>query len=351
MDPYVLLTSPAGDAPDLPLGADEFARLSVMSALHDADAVAVAVSGGPDSMALLALTYEWAAARGKRVHALTVDHALRAESADEAAQVGAWIHIHFPGVTHEILRRDTVAITPTRLQEQARDDRYELMRAACARAGVSRLLLAHHRDDQAETFLFRLCKGSGLDGLAAMKGQSARGGLSLLRPLLGVDKVRLTATCAAYGVPYVKDPSNRNDKFARVRLRQLQQALSREGLSARRLAVTAGRMARAREALEFYAGQAWDATLIPGTQFLTFDWQRLRAYPADIRVRVLMRALDTAAPSPRGYGPRLDQVESLAVDIFPESPADPGFTRTTLHHCLIARSPARNVLVIRAEKP
>ncbi len=351
MDPYLLLPSLVGDAPDLSLGADEFARLPVMLTLQDTDAVAVAVSGGPDSMALLALTYEWASARGKRVHAITVDHALRAESAAEAAQVGTWIHIHFPGVTHEILRRDTAAITPTRLQEQARDDRYDLMQAACVRAGISQLLLAHHRDDQAETFLFRLCKGSGLDGLAAMMAVSTRDGMSLLRPLLGVDKGRLIATCAAYGVPYVKDPSNKNDKFARVRLRQLKEALSREGLSARRLAVTAERMARAREALAFYTAQAWDATLLSDTEFLTFDWQRLCTYPADIRVRVLMRALESAVPSVHGYGPRLDQVESLVLEIFPESVSGDGFTRTTRHHCLIERSLARNVLVIRAEKP
>lgn len=351
MDPYLLLQSPVGDVPDLSLGADEFARLPLLCVLNEAAVVAVAVSGGPDSMALLALTYEWAAARGKRVHAMTVDHALRAESAHEAAQVGTWIAVHFPGVTHEILRRDAGAIAPNRLQEQARDDRYELMRAACARAGIQHLLLAHHRDDQAETFLFRLCKGSGLDGLAAMKGQSVRDGLSRLRPLLGVDKECLIATCAARGVPYVKDPSNKNDKFARVRLRQLKEALSREGLSARRLAMTAERMARARAALEFYAAQAWDAALVSDADVLTFDWQCLRTYPADIRVRVLMRALETAVPSAHGYGPRLDQVESLALEIFPESLEGEGFTRTTRHHCLIERSAARNVLVIRAEKP
>lgn len=352
MDPYLLLQSPVGDASVLALGADEFARLLPLRALTDEAIVAVAVSGGPDSMALLALVQEWAAARGKRVHALTVDHALRVESAHEAAQVGTWIDVHFPGVTHEILRRDPAAITPTRLQEQARHDRYELMRGACARAGIGHVLLAHHRDDQAETFLFRLCKGSGLDGLAAMKAQSDRDGLLLLRPLLDVDKERLIATCAARGVPYVKDPSNKNDKFARVRLRQLKEALSHEGLSTRRLAATAARMARAREALAFYAAQAWDASLISDEQgTLTFDWQQLHGCPADIRVRVLTRALETVVPAAHGYGPRLDQVESLALEIFPESVAGDGFTRTTRHHCLIERSAARNMLVIRAEKP
>lgn len=352
MNPFMTSRPPAGaEVAPSPLTAEEFAALPVVRGLADVAAVAVAVSGGPDSMALLALGHEWASARGRKIHALTVDHALRAESAREAAQVGAWISAHFPGVTHEILRRDPGGITATRLQEQARYDRYALLREGCLRAGIRDLLLAHHRDDQAETFLFRLCKGSGLDGLAAMKTRTDQGGLSLWRPLLALDKERLVATCAARGVPYVKDPSNHNDKFARARLRQLQGALSREGLSARRLALTAARMARARAALEFYAAQTWDASLCAADGVLTFDWRLLASCPADIRVRVLMRALETAAPSVQGYGPRLDQVESLAQDIFAESPAGARFTRTTLHRCLIERSAARNTLVIRAEKP
>lgn len=350
MDPYVLLSDAAIGAADEPLGADEFACLPSLSALNDAAALAVALSGGPDSMALLALIHEWAHKRGKHVHALTVDHAIRAESADEAAQVQAWCTRYFPGVRHEILRRDPDKVPQARLQEQARHDRYELMRAACARAGITHLLLAHHRDDQAETFLFRLCKGSGLDGLSAMKALSTRAELLLLRPLLCVDKDRLRATCAARGLPYVEDPSNGHEKFARARLRQLKDILSREGLSARRLAATAERMARAREALAFYAGQAWDATIVSEANFLAFDWRRLSGFPADIRVRVLMRALESAAPSAQGYGPRLEQVEALAQEIFSESAEGDGFTRTTLSHCLIERSTARNVLVIRAEK-
>ncbi len=387
------LTDPLATDPLVaPVTVEEFSAVAVMRELGAempaSGAVAVAVSGGPDSMALLALTQAWARPRGVRVYALTIDHALRAESAAEAAQVGAWIAQHFPGVCHEIIRRDVTALSATKLQEQARADRYRLMAAACARWGVAHLLLAHHRDDQAETFLMRLCKGSGLDGLAGMKPRAARDALQLLRPLLSFDKAQLVACCAAQGVPYVCDPSNGNEKFARARLRGLRAVLTREGLSVPRLAATAMRMGRARTALEFYAAQAWEAALInppPGSAAalaevaaegaaeaavlpagaLAFDLGVLRACPEDIRVRVLMRALVQVGGAGEGYGPRLEQVEALAQRIFVppalgesdggESDAresDQGsgaFVRTTLHQCIIERSAARGRLLIRAE--
>lgn len=354
-----------------PIMAAEFGALAVMDGVSDGGSVAVALSGGPDSMALLALIEEWAAPRNVTVLALTIDHALRAESAAEAAQVQGWVCQYFPRVVHHIIRRDQAALSPTKLQEQARADRYRLMADACAQAAVPHLFLAHHRDDQAETFLMRLCKGSGLDGLAGMSAHVLRGDLHLLRPLLGFDKARLVATCTARGLPYVNDPSNGNDKFARVRLRGLTAALAREGLSARRLAATALRMGRARAALEFYAGQLWAQSLCadeaaPGA--LVFDWHILCAAPEDMRVRVLMRALAQVGAGSDGnsadrYGPRLEQVEALAAALFPRtayresgcesgggSGAGDAFVRTTLHQCIVERSAARGRLLIRAEK-
>ena len=344
MDPFVLLT-PLLDAPE-PLDADAFARLPAMRALSGVSGVAVALSGGPDSMALVALTQEWAQTRGIVVHAITIDHALRSESAAEALRVGAWVGQHFSSVTHKILCRDPALIMPTKLQEQARHDRYRMMADECRARGVSHLLLAHHQDDQAETFLFRLCKGSGLDGLAAMLPQVSSCGITLVRPLLGVGKDRLVATCQARALPFVSDPSNTNDKFARVRLRRVRNALSREGLSVRRLAGTALRLGRARAALEHYAAAAWDSALVSqNTDELVFDLTKFFSVPEDIRVRVLMRALEQIGGD-HGYGPRLERVEELAAVLFDGE----GFTRTTLHHCLVENSTARGTLRISREK-
>lgn len=345
MDPFSLFTAPVDEIMPPALTADEFARLPVMRGLEEIQAVAVALSGGPDSMALLALVHEWAQARSIMVHAITVDHALRAESQAEAQRVSGHVATYFPGVRHKILRRDPENITATKLQEQARHDRYEMMADECRAQGIKHLLLAHHQDDQAETFLFRLCKGSGTDGLAGMREQVVMNDVVRVRPLLGIEKEQLVATCRARDLPFVNDPSNGSDKFARVRLRQAMGALTREGLSIKRLALTAWRLGRARAALDHYAAVAWErALLVTEGTGLTFDLAVLMAEPEDIRLRVLMRAL-TVVGDDGFYGPRLERVEELAQIIFTES----GFARTTIHRCLIEKSAARRTLSICKE--
>lgn len=149
-----------------PIAAEEFAAaMAPLGPFEREPRLAVAVSGGPDSMALLLLAQEWAAARGGRVSALTVDHGLRAELSAEAAQVAQWAGLL--GVSHVALT--WIGDKPTAdIQAAAREARYCLLEEWCAASGVFHLLLAHHRDDQAETFLLRLARGSGLDGLAAI---------------------------------------------------------------------------------------------------------------------------------------------------------------------------------------
>ena len=142
--------------------------------------IAAGVSGGADSMALAVLLHAWAGARGGRVTALTVDHGLRPEAAREARRAGRTLRSL--GIGHRSLRWEGPSPTAN-LQAEARRIRYGLLEDWCARHGVLQLALAHHRDDQAETLLLRLGRGSGLDGLAAMSPVSARAHIRLLRPL------------------------------------------------------------------------------------------------------------------------------------------------------------------------
>lgn len=346
MDPFLLfMPSPDTDVP-MAVGADEFASLLAFENLETITSIAVALSGGPDSMALCALVQEWAQGRGMRVHAITVDHALRPESAAEAQQVGDWVSQSMPDVTHVVLRRDPATITAAKLQEQARADRYRLMSDYCHAQGIAHLCLAHHQDDQAETFLFRLCKGSGLDGLAAMRVQSTVHDIALIRPFLGMGKDRLIATCQARGLPFVNDPSNKNYQFARVRFREMAALLAGEGLTAKRLAVTALRLARARDALDHFADLAWTRAFVSQTdEDMIFDLNLLHGEPDDIRVRVMMRALGDIGGDD-AYGPRLERVEELMHDTFYES----GFTRTTLHRCIVEKSTARGTLRFLRER-
>jgi tRNA(Ile)-lysidine synthase len=192
------------------------AALAAIGGFEPRPLVAVAVSGGPDSLALTILADRWAREREGGVLALTVDHRLRPESAGEAAAVGRWLTAR--GICHAVLVWDGVKPT-TGIQEAAREARYRLLAERCAAEGCLHLLTAHQREDQAETYLIRRRAGSATDGLAGMSAVRELSQARLVRPLLGVPRARLTALLAAEGQPYLEDPSNRNPAFERVRVR------------------------------------------------------------------------------------------------------------------------------------
>ncbi|MGB1548602.1 MAG: tRNA lysidine(34) synthetase TilS, partial [Alphaproteobacteria bacterium] len=209
--------------------------------------LAVAVSGGTDSLALTLLAAEWAKARGGVVLALTVDHGLRREAAAEARQVGKWLRAQ--RIPHRILRWEGKK-PKTGIQEAAREARYGLLTERCRKEGILHLLLAHHQEDQAETFLFRMMRGSGIEGLAAMPRLAEREDLRLLRPLLEIPKARLRATLEAAGQDWIEDPSNADRAFARVRLREAFPALAGKGVTAERVHKMTQHLARVRAELD-----------------------------------------------------------------------------------------------------
>jgi len=211
------------------LTADLFAVLmDRLGPFESAPHIAVAVSGGPDSLCLALLLADWLSARGGRLSVLTVDHGLRPESAAEARQVAAWLGNDriFPGnIAHHILPWQ--GEKPAHGQQAAaRAARYRLLRDWCRAADVLHLALAHHRDDQIETVVMRGRHGSGPAGLAGMSACRLLEGVRLLRPLLATPKALLLATLRQAGQPWIEDPSNALARFERARLR------AREGAEA-----------------------------------------------------------------------------------------------------------------------
>lgn len=204
-------------AADRPLTLAELdAALAAIGGFEPRPLIAVGVSGGPDSLALAILADRWARRRGGEAWAVTVDHGLRPESAAEAETVGRWLAAR--GIPHAVLAwRD--AKPATGIQEAARAARYRLLAEWCAARGCLHLLTAHHREDQAETYLIRRRAGSGPDGLAGIAAVRELPRLRLVRPLLGVAKARLHAFLDAESQEYLQDPSNRNPAFERSRLR------------------------------------------------------------------------------------------------------------------------------------
>ena len=213
-------SAPSSSDPPAASPLDETRFAALMAALGPFERrprLAVAVSGGPDSLALCLLAERWAQARGGATVGLIVDHGLRPESAREAGQVAAWLSAR--GIAQQVLSWQG-AKPASGIQAAARAARYELLCAWCRAAGVLHLLTAHHRDDQAETVALRQARGSGADGLAGIAPVRELAGLRLLRPLLTVPKAALTALLAAAGQPWLEDPSNRAAAFARARLRR-----------------------------------------------------------------------------------------------------------------------------------
>lgn len=292
----------------IPLNAAEFAALMApLQPFETMPNLAVAVSGGADSLCLALLAAEWARARGGRAVALTVDHRLRPDSAPEAARVGQWLAAR--GIDHHILVWEG-ARPDADIQAAARTARYALMEQWCGGRGVLHLLLAHHRDDQAETLFLRLGRGSGVDGLAAMAPVAERFSLRLLRPLLTIPRARLAATLMAAGQEWIEDPSNHNPAFARARLRARLPELAAEGLSPERLAATARRMARAADALDGAVAELAARTVeFHGAGYALAAPEAFAGIPEEIGLRLLARMVRAVGGG--DHPPREERTEAL----------------------------------------
>ncbi|MCX7685222.1 MAG: tRNA lysidine(34) synthetase TilS [Acetobacteraceae bacterium] len=226
------------DAAPPPLPPEAFAeRMAAFGPFPPAPRIAAAVSGGPDSLALVLLAHSWARARGGDVLALIADHGLRPESGREAEAVAAVLAAR--GIAARVLR---LAVPPgARLQERARAARLAALAEAAAEEGRPWLLLGHQRSDQAETVAFRAARGSGAEGLAGIPPLRREGRVLLCRPLLDVPRPALEAVCAAAGLLPVRDPSNRDARFARARLRAALGPVEEAALAAAAAAAAARR--------------------------------------------------------------------------------------------------------------
>jgi tRNA(Ile)-lysidine synthase len=282
----------------------------------DAAALLIAVSGGPDSVALMWLAARWRRSlpRGPRLLAVTVDHGLRPEAAREARDVKELARAL--EIAHRTMKW-TGAKPDTGVPAAARAARYRLLARAARGEGATHILTGHTLDDQAETVLMRLLRGSGIAGLSAMAHETGRAGVILVRPLLAVPKSRLVATLKRAGIGYADDPTNRDTAFTRPRLRALLPLLAAEGGDASGLARLAARLARANAAIEVLTDGAERYLALTGRAAprglaREFDIGAFTALPEEIRLRLLMRAINTFGHE----GPaELGKVEALLMQL------------------------------------
>ena len=307
------------------------------------DTLVLAVSGGPDSMALMGLAAAWSAARGTstpRLIVATVDHGLRPEAAAEALFVRD--RARASGLEHVIMHWE--GEKPTHgIPAAARSARYALLEQIAAKhardGGRAGIVTAHTQDDQAETLLMRLKRGSGVDGLSAMAPERPLGrgsAIALLRPLLEIPKARLLATLNGRGWSWVEDPTNQNLAFERPRLRRLMSDLTQHGFEAAALATSARRLRSAGEALD-YAQDHFVATLdltLNGDVFAALDRGAFQAGPSLLRERAmetLIGRFGGATPAPER-----SEVEALVRRL-----AGAGDMTATLGGAVVAAGPRR----------
>ena len=271
---------------------------SLLSPLGDMQLAVIALSGGADSTCLAWLGAHYPQCK---FFCVTVEHGLRPEARAEAEAAQAMAR----QLGHRGLIKTWHGEKPSHgIQAAAREARYQLLAEAAHEAGAGAILTAHNLEDVAETFLMRLARGSGLDGLSAMAGDSEVYGVRLLRPLLGVSRGRIEATLRAEGLSWSEDPSNQAEKFERVRLRQAMAAhLDEFGLSVEKIALSAERLGRARlalgEGVAYWQGKLWP----DGQSQPSFSLALWRQVPEEIGIRLLGLALP---------GAELAQIEALA---------------------------------------
>lgn len=280
----------------------------------DLPLLALGVSGGPDSVALMNLVAAWCDDRSNdglpcpRVHILTVDHGLRPEAAKEAQAVAAWSAAL--GFQHHCLVWSGEKPS-SNLQAQARQARYRLMAQKLKQLGGNTLFIAHTQDDQAETLLMRLARGSGVDGLCAMQTLSTYKDIEIARPLLAIQKADLVAYLQQRQQPFFEDPSNNDDRFDRVRMRRLMAEFAELGGTTTRLAQTASQMQRVALALASQTEALFAETtyVFEGLGFALIDLNAFISADEEIRLRLLRSLIEWIRP--RTYPPRLSALTGL----------------------------------------
>jgi tRNA(Ile)-lysidine synthase len=323
---------------------------TLFSGLHAFPVLVLAVSGGPDSTALMVLAARWrdALKTKPKLIAVTVDHGLRKESKREAAAVARLARKL--KIAHCTLRWNG-SKPSTGLQEAARMARYHLLGDAARRLGATHILTAHTLDDQAETVLIRMTRGSGITGLGAMMRLSAlpssgNSAIMLVRPLLDIPKLRLVATLRAAKISYADDPSNRDPRFTRARLRGLMGALAHEGLDAQRLAQLARRLKRAEVAIEKTVDRAMAELVVelPAPGGVAVEARRFAELPAEIALRLLGRTVAKAGDE----GPvELGKLEALKSALDAAQNTGDGSFRRTLAGAVVTLK-GRQLIVERA---
>jgi tRNA(Ile)-lysidine synthase len=302
----------------------------------DSEALAIAVSGGSDSLALCLLMQKWLNNHNRRLICITIDHQLRKNSYTEAQKVGETLKSK--GLEHHIIQW-TGSKPSSNIQENARIARYELLTDYCNKHDIKYLLTGHQQDDQAENFLLRAEHGSGLYGLSGIPKVTEFNNIKIIRPLLNFTKAELQDFLKKQNIEWTEDPSNLNDNFTRVKIRKI---LSQHPEWNNKFAYTSNNLSRVRECIEYMLNQSIDdfVTLFP-QGYASIKTKGFNLLPQEIRFRLIERVLQTISIDKKP--PRGERIERLLKKIENLNT----LTTSTLAGCLITLK--KDILIITRE--
>ena len=320
--------------PTQPLSGSEFTSLVAPFGLKNK--IAIAVSGGGDSLALALLMKQWAdrALNPIELVTLTVDHQLRSESTAEAETVHQWMTEH--GLEHHTLTWQHQPLT-TGIQKQARQARYQLLTDWCLAHKATTLMTAHHLHDQWETVMMRLSKGSGLTGLCGIRTVVKTSFGQLVRPLLTTSPDRLALTLRQFNQPFLQDPSNQNLNFERIRWRRLLTTLSNQGLTPAIIQKTLIQLQTVEDFCEQQTEQALKICFDISQGLKLDDFKTL---PLEIAYRVLKKVIQDIGKAPYSMG------QNVGHKLY-QKLISPNFNGATAGGCYLKRKQGGWVRIIR----
>ena len=285
---------------------------------------AIAVSGGPDSLALVALCKAYAHTKKTKFHYVLVDHNIRQNSSKEAKQVKNFLkknHINLNNIlnTKKIIKN---------IQGQAREIRYKILTNYCKKKYISTILTAHNLEDQVETFFIRLSRGSGLKGLSSMSFLSKINyRINLCRPLLDTKKKFLIKITKNIFGKYIKDPSNKDLKYMRTKVRNLKKPLEKSGIEYEQIIKSINNLTLSKNTLDEYLKKIFKKIIRKTGKEISLNFKTFKEYNKEIQIALINESIKKLKKN--YYNPRSKKVKNLIVTIKRKN-----FKKATLGGCI-----------------
>jgi len=287
----------------------------------------IAVSGGPDSLALTALAKAYSYENKCKIYYVLVDHNLRKNSSDEAKSVKGLLKKY--QITLNILKNKK--IITSNIQSEARKVRYNLLINFCKKKKIKTILTAHNLEDQVETFFIRLSRGSGLQGLSSMKQiYKIDDNINLIRPLLNFKKNQLIKISKITFGKYFKDPTNKNTKYLRTRIRNLKTSLETSGINYDKIFQSIKNLASSRDTLDYYFKKIYKDIIVKRNDKIFIDLKKFNNINQEMKVMVLKKIIKDFTNS--YYSARSKKIINLIDQIKAKKNA-----KFTLGGCIILR--------------